>query len=160
MSGNIQKLLSICEDLTLEDLSALKFLSLEHIPLRKLESIQDPKELLLALQDKGLLDNSDLSFLKELLFRISRNDLLNDRLRCSRNEVKRELQIPSRAKVSPYRQLLYGISEEVSRDNVECVRFLLQKQLPKRKLLDSTTMLELFIEMEKAGIVHETQLEE
>ncbi|XP_067405013.1 caspase-8-like [Emydura macquarii macquarii] len=159
MNTDICKLLfSISEDLDLENLMALKFLSLDHIPLRNQEDIQDPKDFFRKLLEKRLIEEDDLSFLKELLFRVNRIDLLTDKLSSSRDEMERELQILNKAKVSPYRQLLYTISEEITSEEVDSVRFLLREKLPKKKLQDNAAILKLFIEMEKAGIMNETKL--
>uniref|UniRef100_A0A8C3S7A0 Caspase-8 n=1 Tax=Chelydra serpentina TaxID=8475 RepID=A0A8C3S7A0_CHESE len=159
MSADIYKLLFfISEELDSETLMALKFLSLEYIPLKNQEDIQDPKDFFQKLQKKRMIEEDDLSFLKELLFRVNRIDLLTGKLSSSRDEMERELQIPNKAKVSPYRQLLYRISEEITSEEVASVRFLLQKELPKKKLQDNATILKLFIEMEKAGIMNETKL--
>ncbi|XP_043361515.1 caspase-8-like isoform X3 [Dermochelys coriacea] len=159
MSADIYKLLFfISEELDSETLMALKFLSLEYIPLKNQENIQDPKDFFQKLQKKGLIEEDDLSFLKELMFRVNRIDLLTGKLSSSRDEMEKELQIPNKAKVSRYRQLLYRISEEITSEEVASVRFLLQKELPKKKLQDNATILKLFIEMEKAGIMNETKL--
>uniref|UniRef100_A0A8B9NU80 Caspase-8 n=1 Tax=Apteryx owenii TaxID=8824 RepID=A0A8B9NU80_APTOW len=156
MSTNIHKLLfGISEALAKDDLAALKFLSLEHIPLRKQEAIQEPKAFFQALQEKGLIDVGNLAFLKELLYRISRMDILAYHLDSSREEMERELQIPGRAKVSTYRQLLYGIAEDLTPEDVNSVKFLLQKQIPKSKLQDSASMLTVLLEMERNGVIKE-----
>uniref|UniRef100_A0A8D0G7J9 Caspase-8 n=1 Tax=Sphenodon punctatus TaxID=8508 RepID=A0A8D0G7J9_SPHPU len=152
-------LYAISENLATEDLVALKFLSLEHIPLRKLEGIQDPKELFRALQEKRLISEDDLSFLKELLFTVNRNDLLTGLLHCSRNEVERELQIPGRAKVLQFRKLLFQLSENITTDELKSFKFLLIKELPKCKLVNGMTTIAIFIEMEKKGILGEDNLD-
>lgn len=104
MSTDFHKLLfDISEALATDELAALKFLSLEHIPMRKLEAIQEPKAFFEVLQEKDMIEVGSLSFLKELLYRINRMDLLATQLGCSREEMERELQIPGRAKVSAYR---------------------------------------------------------
>ncbi|KAM8806883.1 uncharacterized protein ACNFOS_004055 [Eudromia elegans] len=154
MNTYIHKLLfDISESLATDDLAALKFLSLEHIPLKKQEAIQDPKAFFQALQEKALISNSDQAFLKELLYRISRVDILVSHLGSSREEMERELQIPGRAKVSPYRQLLYQIAEDLTPEDVNSVKFLLQKQIPKGKLQDNASMLMVLLEMERNGVI-------
>ncbi|NXG27732.1 CASP8 protein, partial [Dromaius novaehollandiae] len=156
MSTNIHKLLfGISEALTKDDLAALKFLSLEHIPLRKQEGIQEPKAFFQALQEKGLIEVGNLAFLKELLYRINRMDILAYQLGCSREEMEKELQIPGRAKVSTYRQLLYGIAEDLTPEDVKSVKFLLQKQIPKSKLQDNASVLTVLLEMERNGVIKE-----
>ncbi|NXO51831.1 CASP8 protein, partial [Aramus guarauna] len=159
MSTDFHKhLFDISEALVADELEALKFLSLEHIPMRKLEAIQEPKAFFEVLQEKGMIEVGNLSFLKELLYRISRIDLLEAQLGSSREEMERELQIPGRARVSAYRQLLYGIAEELTPEDVKSVKFLLQKQIPKNKLQDNASMLKVLMEMERNGLIKEDDL--
>ncbi|NWV94805.1 CASP8 protein, partial [Machaerirhynchus nigripectus] len=159
MSRDFRKLLfEVSEALVTDELSALKFLSLEHVPRRKLEAIQEPKAFLEVLQEKDMIGAGNMSFLKELLFRIGRIDLLTAYLGSSREEMERELQVPGRAQVSAYRQLLYGISEDLTPEDVRSVKFLLQKQLPKNKLQENASILQVFLEMELNGIIKEDNL--
>lgn len=104
MSTELRKLLfEVSEALVTDELAALKFLSLEHVPRRKLEAIQDPKAFFEVLQEKDMIGVGNLSFLKELLYRINRIDLLIAHLRSSREKMERELQVQGRAQVSAYR---------------------------------------------------------
>ncbi|XP_062435230.1 caspase-8-like isoform X2 [Rhea pennata] len=148
----------ISEALAKDDLAALKFLSLEHIPLRKQEAIQEPKAFFQVLQEKGLIEVGNLAFLKELLYRINRMDILTCHLGSSREEMERELRIPGRAKVSAFRYLLFQLSENITTDELESFKFLLGKDLPKSKLNSKNTMIDVFIEMEKKGILGEDNL--
>ncbi|NXG71460.1 CASP8 protein, partial [Baryphthengus martii] len=160
MSADFQKLLfNISEALVTNELAALKFLSLEHIPLRKLEAIQNAQDFFEALREKGMIGAGNLSLLKELFYRIGRIDLLAAHLGSSREEMWRELQIPGRAQVSAYRQLLYGIAEDLTQRDVQNVKFLLQEKIPKNKLQDNASMLKVLLEMEKNGIIKEDDLE-
>ncbi|NWZ61391.1 CASP8 protein, partial [Acrocephalus arundinaceus] len=159
MSTDFLKLLfEVSEALVTEELAALKFLSLEHVPRRKLEAIQEPKAFFEVLQEKDMIGAGNLSFLKELLYRISRIDLLTAHLGSSREEMERELQVPDRARVSAYRQLLYGIAEDLTPENVASVKFLLQKLLPKNKLQENASILQIFLEMEIKEIIKEDNL--
>ncbi|NXR78007.1 CASP8 protein, partial [Pycnonotus jocosus] len=159
MSTDFLKLLfEVSEGLVTEELAALKFLSLEHVPRRKLEAIPDPKAFFDALQEKDMIGPGNLFFLKELLYRISRIDLLTAHLGSSRDEVERELQVPGRAQVSAYRQLLYEIAEDLAPEDVASMKFLLQKLLPKNKLQENASMLQIFLEMEIKEIIKEDDL--
>ncbi|XP_009330066.1 PREDICTED: caspase-8-like [Pygoscelis adeliae] len=159
MSTDFHKLLfDISEALVTDELAALKFLSLEHVPMRKLETIQEPKAFFKVLQEKDMIEVGNLSFLKELLYRINRMDLLSAQLGSSREEMERELQIPGRAQVSAYRYLLFQLSEDITKDELKSFQFLLGKELPKCRLNPKTTMLDVFIEMEKKGILGEDNL--
>ncbi|NWX88525.1 CASP8 protein, partial [Nothoprocta ornata] len=156
MSTYINKLLfDISESLATDDLAALKFLSLEYIPFKKQEAIREPKAFFQALQEKGLISDSDQAFLKELFYRINRIDILVSHLGSSLEEMERELQIPGRAKVSPYRQLLYEIAEDLTPDDVNSVKFLLGKKLPKSKLQENASMLMVLMEMERNDVITE-----
>ncbi|NXY53681.1 CASP8 protein, partial [Callaeas wilsoni] len=159
MSTDFRKLLfEVSEALVTDELGALKFLSLDHVPRRKLEAIQEPKAFFEVLQEKDMIGVGNPSFLKELLYRIGRIDLLTAQLGSSREGMKRELQVPGRAQVSDYRQLLYGIAEDLTLEDVKSVKFLLQKQLPKNKLQENASILQVFLEMEINGIIKEDDL--
>ncbi|NWV62429.1 CASP8 protein, partial [Malurus elegans] len=159
MSADLRKLLfEVSEALVTDELAALKFLSLEHVPRRKLEAIQDPKAFFEVLQEKDMIGVGNLSFLKELLYCIDRIDLLSAQLGSSREEMDRELQDPGRAQVSAYRQLLYRLAEDLAPEDVRNMKFLLQMQLPKTKLQENASMLQVFLEMEINGIIKEDNL--
>ncbi|NXX27933.1 CASP8 protein, partial [Nicator chloris] len=159
MSADFLKLLfEVSEALVTDELAALKFLSLERVPRRKLEAIQDPRAFFEVLQKKDMVGAGNLSFLKELLYRIGRIDLLIAHLGSSREEMERELQVPGRAQVSAYRQLLYGIAEDLTPEDISSVKFLLQELLPKNKLQDNASMLRIFQEMEIKDIIKEDNL--
>lgn len=96
-------LYNIGEQLDSDELASLKFLSMDYIPQKKQEPIKDPLMLFQRLQEKRLLEENNLSFLKELLFRINRLDLLVTYLDTSKQEMEQELQIPGRAQISAYR---------------------------------------------------------
>ncbi|XP_074949894.1 caspase-8-like isoform X1 [Phalacrocorax aristotelis] len=153
-----QRLLVVSEELDEAELAALKFLSLDHVPMRKLEAVHKAQDFFDVLQEKGMIEVGNLSFLKELVYRISRMDLLAAQLGSSREEMERELRIPGRAKVSAYRNLLFQLSEDITKDELKSFKFLLGEELPKCRLNPKTTMLDVFIEMEKKGILGEDNL--
>ncbi|NXF95291.1 CASP8 protein, partial [Eubucco bourcierii] len=149
-----QLLLAVGEELVESELAALKFLSLEYIPLRKLEAIQNAQDFFEALQEVGVIEGGNLSFLKELLYRISRIDLLVAHLGSNREEMERELKIPGRSRV----YLLFQLSEDVTKNELNDFKFLLGKELPKCRQSPETMMLDVFIDMEKKGILGEDNL--
>lgn len=152
-------LYSIGEQLDSDELASLKFLSLGHIPQRKQESITDAWMLFQRLQEKRVLEEGNLSFLKELLFQINRMDLLATYLSTSKKEMKEQLQTPGQAQISSYRVMLLRIAEEVTRPELRNFKFLLHKEIPKCKLDDSMSLLDIFIEMEKRDILGDERLD-
>lgn len=96
-------LLSVSYELSDAELEALKFLSRDHVPRRRLEAARSPHDLFEALEEKGVLEAGNLAFLRELLYHIGRIDLLVTHLGSSREQVEKELRVPGRAGVPPLR---------------------------------------------------------
>ncbi|XP_006889145.1 PREDICTED: caspase-8 isoform X2 [Elephantulus edwardii] len=150
---------NIGEQLDNEKLASLKFLSLDYIPQRKQEHIKDPLTFFTALQEKRLLEESNPSFLKELLFRIQSLDLLLRYFKVTKEMMERELRMPGKAQISPYRVMLFQIFEDVSKEELKAFKFFLDKDIPKNKLDDDNLLLDLFIEMEKKLLLSERKLD-
>ncbi|NWV62425.1 CASP8 protein, partial [Malurus elegans] len=152
------RLLAVSEELDGAELAALKFLSREHVPRRRLEAARSPHDLFEALEEKGVLEAGNLAFLRELLYRIGRIDLLVAHLGSSREQVERELRAPGGARVPPLRYLLFELSEDITEDELMAFKLLLVEELPKSKLTPETTMLDIFTEMEKKGLLGKDNL--
>ncbi|NXB10503.1 CASP8 protein, partial [Cnemophilus loriae] len=146
-------LLAVSDELDTAELAALKFLSREHVPRRRLEAARSPHDLFEALHEKDVLEAGNLAFLRELLYRIGRIDLLVTHLGSSREQVERELRAPGGARVPPLRYLLFQLSEDITEDELMSFKLLLVKELPKSKLTRETTMLDILTEMEKKGLL-------
>lgn len=151
-------LYNIGDDLDSEELASLKFLSLDFISKKKQEPITDPLTLFQRLQESRMLEEDNLSFLKELLFRIKRLDLLKKHLDTDKEDMEWVLQKPNGTQISAYRIMLYRISEEVDKSDLKTLKFLLINKLPKCKLDNDTNLFDIFIEMEKRVILGEENL--
>ncbi|XP_067229988.1 caspase-8 isoform X2 [Chanodichthys erythropterus] len=147
----------IDEDLTSSDVAQLKFLCMDLIPKKRLETVIDAKDLFLRLDEQTLLDDGLL--VPELLITIRRLDLLSI-LGTTKEEVERELperDDPSKG-VSTYRKMLFKLSEDMTEENLRSVKFLLE--LPRAKLAPSASFLDVAIEMEKQQKLGEDNLDE
>lgn len=124
--------LQIGEELDSDELASLKFLSLDYIPQKKQEPIKDTLMLFQRLQEKGMLEEGNLFFLKLLLFQINRLDLLNNFLVTTREEMEKELQIPGKVQISAYRVMLFQISEDISKLELKSFKFFffLNNEIP------------------------------
>ncbi|NXS28733.1 CASP8 protein, partial [Pomatostomus ruficeps] len=151
-------LLAVSDELDAAELAALKFLSREQVPRRRLEAARSPHDLFEALQEKGVLEAGNLAFLRELLYRIGRIDLLVAHLGSSREQVERELRAPGGARVPPLRYLLFQLSEDITEDELMSLKLHLVQELPKSKLTCETTMLDILTEMEKKGLLGKDNL--
>ncbi|KAF4087045.1 hypothetical protein AMELA_G00091070 [Ameiurus melas] len=99
-------------------------------------------DLFSLLQKRGLLSFDDSSLLVELLKIIKRDKLIRD--------LQLNPQL-SGSRVSPFRKMLFELSENITDDDLRSIKFLLNKTLPNRKLQQNVTVLQLFLEMEKRG---------
>lgn len=85
---DLKKLHEIDEDLTSSEVAQLKFLCMDIIPKKRLETVTDAKELFLRLEEQALLDDGLL--VPELLITIGRLNLLGI-LNMSKEDVERKL---------------------------------------------------------------------
>ncbi|XP_028662008.1 caspase-8 isoform X1 [Erpetoichthys calabaricus] len=151
---DLRVLHEVDEDLGSDEISALKFLCLDVIPKKKLESIEDGKDLFLRLKDKGFDDNL---FVVELLYTIQRFDLLKH-FNVTREQVSNQLLIPGNAKISAFRKMLYELAEEMTTDEVKRFYFLLSDCFSKQKMGEQPTMLNMLAEMETKELLGEDNL--
>ncbi|XP_075036227.1 caspase-8-like [Mixophyes fleayi] len=155
MNENIQKLLlRVSDGLGQKEVQALIFLCGENIRTVEKDNIKDAKMLFSLLQSKDLISEDDLSFLKEILYRIGRKDILKKTLRITAPEME-HLQI-STQHISSYRILLYEISESLTTDDVEMVKFLLYPGTAK--ITKTESMLDVITEMEKDAKLSEDDM--
>ncbi|NXK58219.1 CASP8 protein, partial [Sylvietta virens] len=146
-------LLAVSDELDQAELAALKFLCRDRVNWGSLEAVRSPHDLFEVLQERDLLKAGNLAFVRELLYRIGRIDLLVAHLGSSREQVERELRAPGGARLQPFRWLLFQLSEDVTEDELMSFKLHLDRELPKSKLTRETTMLNILIEMEKKGLL-------
>ena len=69
-------LFSLCQELTTENLSSLKYLLRDLLTAKELEDIRDPMDLMLDLEQRNELCSNNCQLLKDLLTQIKRKDLV------------------------------------------------------------------------------------
>ncbi|XP_019378750.1 PREDICTED: caspase-10 isoform X1 [Gavialis gangeticus] len=149
-----QQLLDIDENLGTEEVAALKFLCSDFISFRKLETVETAKDIFQHLMTKDFLSKGDTFLIAELLYRIRYHFLLQ-KLGYTKEKVQENLH--QRGRVSPYRQMLYELSEDITSEDLRSVMFLLRDQLPKKQTNMST--LELLTLLEKQGLLSDNNLQ-
>ncbi|NXE45576.1 CASPA protein, partial [Casuarius casuarius] len=149
-----QQLLLIDDNLGTEDVAALKFLCIDLIPFKKLESVQSALDIFQVLMAEEYLNEEDTFLLAELLYRIKCHFLLK-KLGYTKERVQECL--PEKGRVSPYRQMLYELAENITSEMLKEIIFLLRDQLPKRQTTISA--LELLILLEKQGLLTESNVQ-
>ncbi|XP_041120796.1 CASP8 and FADD-like apoptosis regulator [Polyodon spathula] len=108
-------------------------------------SKQDVKEVLKSQIKSGVLDHLVLA---ELLYRIKRFDLLKNILSSNKKQV--EALLESRlCTVSAYRVLMAEISEDLGKEDLRSLIFLLNDTIPKGRLDKAMGFLDVVIELEK-----------
>ncbi|XP_051259013.1 caspase-8 [Dicentrarchus labrax] len=131
------------------EVKALAFLCTDLL-VRNPTSVDSASDLFSRLADQDYLSAERPHLLIELLLIIQRRRLL------------RELGFPDQVSttiISPYRKLLYNLSEELTDDDLKDMKFLLNKQLPRKKLEENVTTLEVFLEMEHMDLISDTDLD-
>ncbi|XP_053483053.1 caspase-8 isoform X2 [Ictalurus furcatus] len=144
-----QKLLvQVHNSLSQNEMLELVFLCSD-ILKKDLSDVVTARDLFSLLQKRDLLSSDDSSLLVELLKIIKRDKLIRD--------LQLNPQL-SRSRVSPFRRMLFELSENISDDDLRNIKFLLNKTLPRRKLQQNVTVLQLFLEMEKRGCMDAANL--
>uniref|UniRef100_A0A8C4VE37 Caspase 10 n=1 Tax=Falco tinnunculus TaxID=100819 RepID=A0A8C4VE37_FALTI len=149
-----QQLLFIDENLVAEDVAALKFLCTDLLPFKKLESVKSAVDIFQLLMAEEYLNKEDTFLLAELLYRIKCHSLLK-KLGYTKEKVQECLR--EKGRVSPYRQMLYELSENITNEMLKHIIFLLQNCLPKRRIIYSA--LDLLILLEKQGLLTEDNVQ-
>lgn len=148
------KLFYIDEELESSEVAALRFLCRDVVNRRRLEDVSDAKKLFSRLEEKGLLENG--VFLAQLLQTINRVDLLSHLETDSRPPEETD----ANPVLSDYRVTLYKIHEDMTEENLETMKFLLETKLGKRQTEMCKTALDVFAEMEKIGLLSDTNMDE
>ncbi|XP_056284175.1 caspase-8 isoform X2 [Pseudoliparis swirei] len=142
-------LLDVGKALNKDEVKALAFLCTE-ILNQNLTSVESAGDLFSRLGDQDRLSAERPYLLTELLLIIQRRRLIRDLGLSDGASTTRSL-------ISPYRKLLYNLSEKMTDEDLKNVKFLLNRDLPRRKLEGNST-LEVFLEMERMALISDTNL--
>ncbi|XP_038605241.1 caspase-10 isoform X2 [Tachyglossus aculeatus] len=151
--GFRQQLLNIDKNLGSEEVEALKFLCNDWIPFKKLEKVRSAQEIFQHLEDGDRLNRENPFVVVELLYHIRQHALLKH-VGYTKEKVIKEL--PAKGKLSPFRKMLFELSEDITQEDLKSMLFLLADHLPKKKM-QSTLSLLLFLE--KQELLGENNLE-
>ncbi|XP_058565371.1 caspase-10 isoform X1 [Neofelis nebulosa] len=146
-----EKLLIIDSNLEAQDVEGLKFLCRDWISHKKLEKSSSASDIFGHLLAEELLSEEDPFFLAELLYILKQNSLLRY-LRQSREQV--ESLLPTRRRVSLFRNLLYELSEGIGSENLKDMVFLMRESIPKIQM----TSLSFLAYLEKQALIDEDNL--
>ncbi|XP_065493995.1 caspase-10-like [Caloenas nicobarica] len=149
-----QQLLLIDENLVAEDVAALKFLCTDLLPFRKLESVKSAVDIFQLLMAEEYLNEENTFLLAELVYVMKYHSLLK-KLGYTKEKVQACLH--EKGRVSPYRQMLYEMSENITSEMLKDITFLLQSHLPKRWMTLSAP--ELLLLLERQGLLTENNVQ-
>lgn len=145
------QLLDIANVLHADEVRSLAFLCTDVLSQNP-GSVKSANDLFSRLMELDVLSPEDPQLLRELLLIIQRHRLV------------RNLRLPDQGRttrniITPYRKLLYELSEQITEDNLKDIKFLLYDKLPRKNLMaESMTMLEVFLQMEKMDLLSDTDL--
>ncbi|KAI2660409.1 CASP8 and FADD-like apoptosis regulator [Labeo rohita] len=104
----------------------------------------DPRGMLQSVLCQRRIDNT---FLMELILKIRRYDLLREVLSTSKSTVEGLLK--NGHSVSEYRVLMADVGEDMDTEDLKSLTFLLRGTLPKHKLENVQSFLDIVVELEK-----------
>nr|XP_021558766.1 caspase-10 [Neomonachus schauinslandi] len=145
------KLLTIDSKLGNQDVEGLKFLCRDCVSHKKLEKSSSASDIFDHLLEEELLSEEDPFFLAELLYIIKQKSLLRY---LSQSKEQVESLLPTRGRVSLFRNLLYELSESIGSENLKDMIFLLRESIPKIQM----TSLSFLAYLEKQGLIDEDNL--
>lgn len=144
----------IHEELDSEEVAALCFLCRDVVNRRRLENVVDAKDLFVRLEEKDLLSSD--AFLSQLLQTIGRNDLVNS-LRTRSNQFT---ETDANPLLSDYRVMLYKIHEDITQENLDKMKYLLENKLGRGQIEKCVTAFDVFAAMEKKDLISNKNLTE
>ncbi|KAM8806551.1 CASP8 and FADD-like apoptosis regulator [Eudromia elegans] len=115
----------------------------------------DLRELLVALNEREKLSLFGLS---ELLYRVKRFDMLRRILKTEKATVEANLTRCPRL-ISDYRVLMAEINENLEKEEVDSLVFLLRDYVPRMKMGKDKSFIALVIDLEKLNLVASDQLD-
>ncbi|XP_052004700.1 caspase-8 [Xyrauchen texanus] len=146
-----QMLLTVQESLSGDEVQDLVFLCSDLLSLKYLSAVSTASELFVLLETRDLLSPEDPSLLLELLKITKRHGLIRN--------LCLDAHMQTRGQISSYRQLLFELSESITGEDLKNIKFLLIKTLPRKKLEQDITLLQLFVELEKEDLLNENNLD-
>ncbi|XP_016424095.1 caspase-8-like [Sinocyclocheilus rhinocerous] len=149
-------LLKVQESLTGDEVQDLVFLCSDLLSLKDLSTVSSAGQLFSLLEKRNQLSCEDPSLLLELLRIMKRNSLIRN---LTSDDYKQTNGTTYSQQISPYRQLLYELSESICEQDLKNIKFLLLKTLSRKKLEKDTTLLQLFLDMEKEDLLGEHNLD-
>lgn len=149
-----EKMLMIDEELDSSEVAALCFLCRDVLPWKHLTLVKDATDLFQRLEENGRMENS--SFLCKLLATIRRADLLS-KLETDSSQLEETDATPT---LTDYRVMLYEIHEDTAKEDVDKMKFLMCPPLKRRQLDECKTALDVFVEMEKNGLLSSKKVDE
>ncbi|XP_023284372.1 CASP8 and FADD-like apoptosis regulator [Seriola lalandi dorsalis] len=91
------------------------------------------------------------AFLAELLLQLRRFDILRKVIGVSKHEVERNVQYQQN--LPRFRVLMAHVSEDMACEDLDTVKFLLGRTLPREKMENAKSFLDVIIELEKMDLV-------
>ncbi|XP_054470961.1 caspase-8 isoform X2 [Anoplopoma fimbria] len=143
-------LLDVGKALSEDEVRALAFLCTDFLG-RNPTSMKSASNLFSRLGEQDHLSAERPHLLSELLLIIQRTRLIRDHELFEGASTTTSL-------ISPYRKLLYNLSEDITDADLKDMKFLLDKNLPRRKLEENVSTLEVFMEMEHMDLINDNNL--
>uniref|UniRef100_A0AAQ4QK53 CASP8 and FADD-like apoptosis regulator n=1 Tax=Gasterosteus aculeatus aculeatus TaxID=481459 RepID=A0AAQ4QK53_GASAC len=104
-----------------------------------------------VLKSRVIRHQGEDQFLPELLLQLGRFDILKEVYKTSRDEVEKALT--HRRVLPSFKVLMANINEDMAKEDLNSVKFLLGQTLSREKMENAQSFLDVIIELEKLDIV-------
>ncbi|CAL8268059.1 unnamed protein product [Lota lota] len=145
-----QKLLKVGQALSRDETKALAFLCTDILKC-DVSLLESPIDLFQLLEKHDVLSEDQPYLLADLLRVIQHFKLLHDL------DLNSKMSTTG-SRISPYRMLLYKLSENITKNNLKSIKFLLKEDLQRSRLEPNVSTLEVFLAMERKDILSSSDL--
>lgn len=149
---------NIGRNITKENVKLIRFLCSDLVPHGR--DLPTPLDLLLYFEECGYINDTDMSFLAEVLYRTNRHDLLKMLPGVkNRRDYERNFLNSAPLNFSPYRLACFRLAVELTLDELEQLKSLSKNELSVYNYQRSTDPITFFICLEEEDLLSPEDLE-
>ncbi|KAJ8320078.1 hypothetical protein KUTeg_001665 [Tegillarca granosa] len=155
-----KNLVEIGEELGKVDVESLKFLCKDVLPRRSIQKMDRATQIFISLLEKGKLKPDDGDFLLQCLYYMKKHNIIKKLgYRCE--DIEKNIK-EKKYKVTPYRAMLFELSEDLDTDEIETIKFSIKEKysMKKNQMDRLRSGLNIMDTLETDGHIDETNVKD
>lgn len=155
-----KNLVEIGEELGKVDVESLKFLCKDVLPRRSIQKMDRATQIFISLLEKGKLKPDDGDFLLQCLYYMKKHNIIKKLgYRCE--DIEKNIK-EKKYKVTPYRAMLFELSEDLDKDEIETIKFSMKEKysMKKNQMDRLRSGLNIMDTLETDGHIDETNVKD